>query len=102
MFTLAHMNLEQRGEENIPSDGRQRTRRIFFFFPFVYIFVLFIFFFLYSLNLFDGSVLFLKFKDKKSPNNMYIMTDLYLLQLSFTSFRHFYWSLFAYGYLEFL
>ena len=58
-FTPAHMDVQQRGEENIPSGGRQRTGRIFSlsFFFFVYT--------LYSLNLFDESVLFLKFKGKK-------------------------------------
>lgn len=32
---------------------------------------------LYSLNLFDESVLFLKFKGEKTSNNVYIMTLIY-------------------------
>ena len=71
-FTPAHMNLEQRGEESIPSGGRQRSGRIFFFF-----FFFFLVHTLYSLNLFDESVLFLKFKGEKTSNNVYIMTLIY-------------------------
>ena len=70
-FTPAHMNLEQRGEENIPSSARQRSGRIFFFFFFFFVHTL------YSLNLFDESVSFLKFKGEKTSNNVYIMTLIY-------------------------